>query len=685
MGWSVSTFDDKYQIKYGSNTNYLVNDTDISYLTMTNTKHIGINNSAPSSNYLLDINGETHINSNLYITGNLYVSNSEYINSNLFITKDVRVGDILFTSNIIGFGGGGSSGSNNIKINYTTPIFSNNSVQVYGNTSFIGRVNIENQTSNAFHLLDINGSLKAVRIFGEGCNIFNINASNVRNGILETPFGGTGLSKIDANALLLGGPNNSIIQNYELLRFDDNTMRAPSFAGKFSGDDINRGIVKVSRGGTGLTSVPSGYVPFGNDGTAAFLTTPDFLFDYTTRTLEINTLKLGNSNIYLTDANNVLRNFHYNDLGIYEATSNTLGLVLPSTRDFHTSNGFLSLKKDENAIWVVNEDTGGSNIYFPNDIRLARGLEDGSLCFAGINIRNPQFPLDVKGDINTSNGDFRIDGKDIKKVVIDYAISNLLIDDLSGITVAGMKLRVPANTLESTISNGDGIWRINTIENTSVEFGNLITTNKGYVNNLEINNTDGGTPLDNSKYIFNVLDIGRSMLKFSKTGNMLVGNNDTVDNLNIPPSQRLEIIGNIHATGYIRSYYSDDRLKTFTSNIANPLDIIDKLKGFHYVPNAKALELGFSFENEIGLSAQDVKRVVPEIVKIAPFDSMKDEVSGDLVSKSGEDYLTICYERLGAVFVEAIKELRQENRKLKDDMKAMKKELDNIKTLIYIQ
>lgn len=684
MGWSVSTFDDKYQIKYGSNTNYLVNDTDISYLTMTDKKNIGFNNSTPNSNYLLDINGETHINSNLYITGNLYVSNSEYINSNLFITKDVRVGDVLFTSNIIGFGGGGS-GSNNIKINYTTPIFSNNSVHVYGNTSFIGRVNIENQTSNAFHLLDINGSLKAVRIFGEGCNIYNINASNVRNGILETPFGGTGLNKIDANALLLGGPNNSIIQNYELLRFDDNTMRAPSFSGKFSGDDINRGIVKVSRGGTGLTSVPSGYVPFGNDGTAPLLTTPDFLFDYTTRTLEINTLKLGNSNIYLTDANNVLRNFHYNDLGIYEATSNTLGLVLPSTRDFHTSNGFLSLKKDENAIWVVNEDTGGSNIYFPNDIRLARGLEDGTLCFAGINIRNPQFPLDVKGDINTSNGDFRIDGKDIKKVVIDYAISNLLIDDLSGITVAGMKLRVPANTLESTISNGDGIWRINTIENTSVEFGNLITTNKGYLNNLEINNTDGGTPSDNSKYIFNVQDIGRSMLKFSKTGNMLVGNNDTVDNLNIPPSQRLEIIGNIHATGYIRSYYSDDRLKTFTSNIANPLDIIDKLKGFHYVPNAKALELGFSFENEIGLSAQDVKRVVPEIVKIAPFDSMKDEVSGDLVSKSGEDYLTICYERLGAVFVEAIKELRQENIKLKDDMKAMKKELDNIKTLIYIQ
>jgi len=109
------------------------------------------------------------------------------------------------------------------------------------------------------------------------------------------------------------------------------------------------------------------------------------------------------------------------------------------------------------------------------------------------------------------------------------------------------------------------------------------------------------------------------------------------------------------------------------------------LKGFHYVPNEKALELGFSYENEIGLSAQDVKKVVPEIVKIAPFDSMKDEESGEIISKSGDDYLTICYERLGAVFVEAIKELRKENIKLKDEMKLMKKDLDNIKNIIYIQ
>ena len=235
-----------------------------------------------------------------------------------------------------------------------------------------------------------------------------------------------------------------------------------------------------------------------------------------------------------------------------------------------------------------------------------------------------------------------------------------------------------------------GLWKINNTgdnlnENTSVELTNLIATNKVYTKNILINNTDDRNLIDNEKYIFKIEDRNTNLLKFSKTGNMLIGNNNTETADDIPPTQRLEIIGNIHATGYIRSYYSDDRLKTFTSNITGALNIIDSLKGFHYVPNEKALKFGFTYENEIGLSAQDVRRVVPEVVKIAPFDSMKDIESGNIVSKSGEDYLTICYERLGAVFVEAIKELRQENRILKEEIKTLKKDMANVKNIIYIQ
>ena len=74
MGWNINTFNNKYQIKYGSNSSYLITSNDISYLTITNDKHIGINNEFPSTNYLLDINGITHINSNLYVDGYSYFS-----------------------------------------------------------------------------------------------------------------------------------------------------------------------------------------------------------------------------------------------------------------------------------------------------------------------------------------------------------------------------------------------------------------------------------------------------------------------------------------------------------------------------------------------------------------------------------------------------------------------------------
>ena len=685
MGWTVSTFDNKYQIKYGSNTNYLIKDDDISYLTITETKHIGINNENPSSDYLLDINGETNINSNLYVVENLYVRNSEYISSNLYISSNVIVGDILYTPNIVGVG---KNNSNKIIINYTSPIFSNNSTQIYGNTSFVGKVNIENTTSNTFHLLDVKGSLKALKLFGEGCNIYSINASNITFGILNPNNGGTGLNNIANGALLYGGQNGSIIQTYDTLRFERGILRAPEFRGGLDGSDILAGSVRVSRGGTGLTSIPTGRIPFGNDDTEPMKTSTDLVYNLITKMLEVTTLKLGNSNIYLTDTNNKIRKYNYNDLGIFNATSNSAGLIIPSGKDFNTSNGFMTIRREENAIWLVNEDTGGSNIFFPNDIRLA----DGTICSVGVNTRNPQYVLDVKGDINTSNGNFRINGEDIQQVVINYAISNLIIDDLSGIRVAALKLRTstsPFIAFENENNNSEGIWKINKTkenlnENTSVQLTNLIATNKIYTKNILINNTDEPNLIDNEKYIFKIEDMGVNLLKFSKTGNMLIGNNNTEDTFDIPPTQRLEIVGNIHATGYIRSYYSDDRLKTFTSNITGALNIIDSLKGFHYVPNDMALKLGFLYDNEIGLSAQDVKKVVPEIVKIAPFDSMKDIESGNIVSKSGEEYLTICYERLGAVFVEAIKELRKENKELKAEVNNLKKDIENIKRIIYI-
>jgi chaperonin cofactor prefoldin len=144
------------------------------------------------------------------------------------------------------------------------------------------------------------------------------------------------------------------------------------------------------------------------------------------------------------------------------------------------------------------------------------------------------------------------------------------------------------------------------------------------------------------------------------------------------PAQKLHVIGNIISTGTITSSYSDERLKTFTSNISNSLDIINNLSGYHYVPNKLAIDNGFTSEKEIGLNAQEVEKVLPEIVKLAPFDTVRDS-EGNIISKSRENYLTICYERMAPVFVEAIKELARENKALREENSAIKEDLRKIK------
>ena len=145
--------------------------------------------------------------------------------------------------------------------------------------------------------------------------------------------------------------------------------------------------------------------------------------------------------------------------------------------------------------------------------------------------------------------------------------------------------------------------------------------------------------------------------------------------IGVLPATKLHVAGEIYATGNITAYYSDERLKTKISNIDEPLEIIKKLNGFYYIPNDLARIHGItSCEREIGLSAQEVQRVLPEIIKIAPFDSVRN-TDGVIVSKSGENYLTMSYERLTPVFVEALKELDRKYIELTQEITLIKEKI----------
>jgi hypothetical protein len=119
--------------------------------------------------------------------------------------------------------------------------------------------------------------------------------------------------------------------------------------------------------------------------------------------------------------------------------------------------------------------------------------------------------------------------------------------------------------------------------------------------------------------------------------------------------------GAIYATGNITAYYSDARLKTVSGKIENALDKVGKLSGVYYTNNSVAKSFGYdSDEVQVGVLAQDVEAVLPQIVKAAPFD-----LDADGNSKSGENYKTVQYERLVPLLIEAINELRAEVKALK--------------------
>ncbi|MGY8866782.1 MAG: tail fiber domain-containing protein, partial [Methylophagaceae bacterium] len=122
----------------------------------------------------------------------------------------------------------------------------------------------------------------------------------------------------------------------------------------------------------------------------------------------------------------------------------------------------------------------------------------------------------------------------------------------------------------------------------------------------------------------------------------------------------LYVANQIAATGNITAYYSDERLKTKTGKIENALEKVQSLSGFTYVENELARSLGYVNENEqVALSAQDVQKVMPQAVSLAPCDMKTEEFTGVITSKSGEDYLTIDYARLVPLLVEAIKEQQE--------------------------
>lgn len=147
-------------------------------------------------------------------------------------------------------------------------------------------------------------------------------------------------------------------------------------------------------------------------------------------------------------------------------------------------------------------------------------------------------------------------------------------------------------------------------------------------------NSTGSIEIINSAYtttLFTLTDVGNVTIS---------GNTQTLSlGVGTGPSGTA---GEIRATNNVTAYYSDDRLKTKLGNIENALEKLRSLNGFNYQPNETAQALGYVIKDEVGVSAQEVQKVLPSAVVPAPID---------------DKYLTVHYDRLIPLLIEAIKEL----------------------------
>lgn len=97
--------------------------------------------------------------------------------------------------------------------------------------------------------------------------------------------------------------------------------------------------------------------------------------------------------------------------------------------------------------------------------------------------------------------------------------------------------------------------------------------------------------------------------------------------------------GAITATGEITAFFSDANLKKDIVEIEDPIAKVMSLRGVTFRPNEAAVALGVVDKEEVGVIAQEVEAVLPQLVTDSAF----------------KGYKTVKYDKLTALLIEAVK------------------------------
>jgi hypothetical protein len=132
---------------------------------------------------------------------------------------------------------------------------------------------------------------------------------------------------------------------------------------------------------------------------------------------------------------------------------------------------------------------------------------------------------------------------------------------------------------------------------------------------------------------------------------------------NIAPTVRLQVAGDIIANSIAGS--SDARFKTNIFPIENPLQKVMQMRGVTFDWKTKEFpNRTFSEKRSLGFIAQEVEKVIPEVVQ---------------TENSTEGFKSVQYDKVVALLVEAIKEQQQQIEQLQQKVKALTEKKGNEK------
>lgn len=218
----------------------------------------------------------------------------------------------------------------------------------------------------------------------------------------------------------------------------------------------------------------------------------------------------------------------------------------------------------------------------------------------------------------------------------------------------GGKVGIGTNTALSTLTVGNAAGSISG----EITINPQGTTNEGgqmkFKKSLSGGTTDWtidqyGDNNTNARFRIFSGDTETNGITIKETGYVGLGNSS--------PTVRLQVAGDIIANSIAGS--SDARFKTNIAPIANPLQKVMALRGVNFNWNTSEFpQKMFSEKRTLGFIAQEVEKVLPEIVQ---------------TENTPERYKSVQYDKVVALLVEAIKEQQKQINQLKREVKKLKR------------